>query len=122
MRTLLRQARQKKGITTRELASALDIDQALISKFENGQRSPTRKQITQLAEILDIDFETLLVAWLKQKILDVISGEAVGSQALLAAQNELDPTNKPSVPDESLQRLLDEMDALKHKFENLRKM
>ena len=36
MKTLLKNAREQKNIKTRELAQLLGIDQALISKFENG--------------------------------------------------------------------------------------
>mgnify|MGYP006213535151 CR=1 FL=1 len=36
MKTILKTAREQKNIKTRELAQLLGIDQALISKFENG--------------------------------------------------------------------------------------
>ena len=69
MKTLLKNAREKKGLKTREVAQLLGIDQALISKFENGSRKPTKEQIIKLASILEIDFETLMVIWLKERIL-----------------------------------------------------
>ena len=119
MKTLLKEAREKKGLKTREVASALKIDQALVSKFENGQRNPTQKQIGQLAELLDIDRDTLMVLWLKEKILRVIGDDPLGKKALQSAMEQFEPSAaKPDT--ESLQKLLDEMDALKHKFENLR--
>jgi transcriptional regulator with XRE-family HTH domain len=122
MKTLLKNAREKKGLKTREVAELLKIDQALISKFENGLRNPTKKQIVQLAQLLEIDLETIMVLWLKEKILHQISGEEFGVKALVAAQSEIDPESiAQSKPDaDPLQKLLDEMDALKHKFENLR--
>ena len=121
MKTLLRNARETKGLKIREVAQLLQIDQALISKFESGQRNPTRKQIVQLAELLEIDLETIMVLWLKEKILREITEEEFGPKALLAAQNEINPkVIEPKVDADPLQKLLDEMDALKHKFENLR--
>jgi transcriptional regulator with XRE-family HTH domain len=122
MKTLLKNAREKKGLKTREVAELLKIDQALISKFENGLRNPTKKQIVQLAQLFEIDLETIMVLWLKEKILREISGEEFGAKALVAAQSEIDPESiMQSKPDaDPLQKLLDEMDALKHKFENLR--
>jgi transcriptional regulator with XRE-family HTH domain len=48
------------------VAQLLGIDQALISKFESGTRKPTREQVVKLAT-LDIDLETIMVAWLKEK-------------------------------------------------------
>ena len=95
----------------------LGIDQALISKFESGLRMPTKKQIAQLSELLEIDFETLTIAWLKEKILNEIKGEAFGLKALQAAEKEVNPeAQKPNAIDQ----LFEEMDALKSKLEGLR--
>lgn len=52
MKDLLKNARESKNIRTRELAELTQIDQALISKFENGFRLPTEKQIKLLSEVL----------------------------------------------------------------------
>ena len=49
MKNLLREAREKKGLKTREVAQLLGIDQALISKFESGSRKPTKDQVIKLA-------------------------------------------------------------------------
>ena len=43
MKSLLKNAREQKGLKTRELAQFADIDQALISKFESGNRKPTKE-------------------------------------------------------------------------------
>lgn len=122
MQSLLRNARKKKGLKTREVAQLLKIDQALISKFESGQRNPTKNQVIKLAELLEIDLETIMILWLKEKILREISGETLALKALEAAKAELNPEIQPEIKPaaDPLQKLLDEMDALKHKFENLR--
>ena len=49
MKALLKNAREQKGLKTREVAQLLGIDQALISKFESGSRKPTREQVIKLA-------------------------------------------------------------------------
>lgn len=59
---------RKKGLKTREVAQMLSIDQALISKFESGTRRPTKEQISKLYQLVEIDYETLMIAWLKEKI------------------------------------------------------
>ncbi|MEP6931313.1 MAG: helix-turn-helix transcriptional regulator, partial [Flavobacterium sp.] len=64
MNSLLKNAREQKGLKTREVAQILGIDQALISKFESGTRKPTRDQIFRLSQLLEIDYETIMVAWL----------------------------------------------------------
>ncbi|HQX03526.1 MAG TPA: helix-turn-helix transcriptional regulator, partial [Flavobacterium sp.] len=82
MKNLLKNAREQKNLKTREAAKLLEIDQALVSKFENGSRKPTREQIPKLASILEIDYETLMVAWLKEKILYEIGSDELALKAI----------------------------------------
>lgn len=117
MKALLKTAREQKGLKTREVSRLLNIDQALISKFESGLRMPTKKQIAQLSQLLDIDFELLSVAWLKQKILNEIRDEEFGLKALNAAAQEL---NSDSKAPNAIDQLFEEMDTLKSKLEALR--
>ena len=95
MKTLLKNARELKGLKTREVAQLLGIDQALISKFESGNRKPTREQVIKLASLLEIDFETIIVAWLKEKILYEIGDDQFALKALLVAEQEIRYQNKP---------------------------
>ena len=122
MKALLRNARESKGLKTIEVARSLQIDQALISKFESGQRRPTKSQIIKLAELLDIDREMLLTAWLIEKILHEIEGQEFAIEAITAVGKTLNPNSQSDSKTDpiALQKLLDEMDALKHKFEGLR--
>ncbi len=117
MHTLLKKARETKGFKTREVANLLKIDQALISKFENGQRTPTRKQVQQLAQLLEIDLELLLIAWLKEKIKQVIAEEPQGLKALQEVESELNPTKENN---KAVDLLFEEMEALKAKMEAFR--
>ena len=57
MKSLLKAARINKNLKTREIAQFLGIDQALISKFENGVRIPTKIQVKQLADFLDLPYQ-----------------------------------------------------------------
>ena len=82
MKTLLKNAREQKNIKTRELAQLIGIDQALISKFENGSRKPTRDQVAKLAQVLEIDYETLMVLWLKERILYEIGDDNLALRAM----------------------------------------
>ena len=122
MKALLKNAREEKGLKTIEVARLLQIDQALISKFESGQRRPTKIQILKLSELLEIDRKTLLIAWLTEKILHEINGEEFINDALTMVEKTVNPESKPETKTDpvALQKLLDEMDALKHKFEGLR--
>lgn len=116
MKNLLKTARENKNLKTREVAQLLGIDQALVSKFENGNRKPTREQIAKLASILEIDYETLMVAWLKEKILyEIGDDENFGLKALLVAESEMkyNAAFKRVTISSSLKEILNEVDSLK---------
>jgi transcriptional regulator with XRE-family HTH domain len=121
MKSLLKNAREAKGFKTRELAQLADIDQALISKFESGTRKPTKEQISKLAQLLDIDYETLMIAWLKEKILYEIGDEEFALKALLLAEQEIQNKKKQinSVLLSSFQLILDEIEVLKIQMQSL---
>lgn len=116
MHQMLKIAREQKSLKTREVAQLLGIDQALISKFETGNRKPTKDQLVKLANLLEIDLEKIVVLWLKDKILHEINNEEWAMQALLLAQQELKVFAKPKnfEPSTILLRLLDEVTSLKN--------
>jgi Fic family protein/DNA-binding XRE family transcriptional regulator len=122
MKTLLKNAREQKGLKTREVAQLLGIDQALISKFESGSRKPTREQVIKLASLLEIDLETIMVAWLKEKILYEIGQDEFALKALLVAEEEIRYQSKSSKKkiSSTLQKILDEIDTLKTKLDGFR--
>jgi Fic family protein/DNA-binding XRE family transcriptional regulator len=119
MKTLLKSARENKGLLIREVAQHLGIDQALVSKFESGSRKPTKEQLKKLAQILGIDTQELMISWLKQKILYELEGQDFAMEALRAAEEEVQYWKKPQkapIPKE-LKKLLKEIDTLKKKLD-----
>ncbi|CAC9973509.1 Fic family protein [Flavobacterium panici] len=120
MKSLLKNAREQKGLKTRELAQLAGIDQALISKFESGTRKPTKDQITKLAQLLEIDYETLMIAWLKEKILYEIGDEEFALKALKMAEDEIkyNKTISNLKLSTSLEKILKEIDLLKEKLDS----
>lgn len=122
MKTLLKNAREQKGLKTREVAQLLGIDQALISKFENGSRKPTKDQVIKLASLLEIDFETLMVAWLKEKILYEIGQDEFAMKAINMVREEMENSYvavKKSLS-KNLIAILEEIDVLKTKLDKFR--
>lgn len=122
MKTLLKNAREQKGLKTREVAQLLAIDQALISKFENGSRKPTKDQIAKLSTLLGIDYETLIIAWLKEKILFEIGKDEFALKAMNMVREEIQNryiTVKKSLS-KTLISILEEIDILKSKLDQFR--
>lgn len=120
MRTLLKNAREQKGLKTTEVARLLSIDKALISKFESGQRIPTEKQIQDLSQLLEIDLPVLMVAWYKEKLLHILDFNTHSIQAvteILAEKGiKIAQEDKKEL---QLADILSEIDNLKNKLSNL---
>lgn len=122
MKTLLKNAREQKGLKTREVAQILGIDQALISKFENGSRKPTKDQVPKLASLLGIDFEILMVAWLKEKILYEIGQDEFALKAMNMVREDIENSyvSSKKLLSKNLSVILEEIDFLKTKLDQFR--
>ena len=86
---LIRRFREEKGEPLRKVAAYLDIDQAILSKIERGQRKASKKQIEKLAKYFGSDKKEMLVAWLSDRILYEIIDEELGEEALKAAEEKI---------------------------------
>ena len=58
----LRKLRTKKGLSQNQLARAMFVNKATISKWESGSRMPSADMIARLAGVLEVDVGTLLSA------------------------------------------------------------
>ncbi len=87
---IIRQHRDNKALPLRTVAAFLDIDQAILSKMERGQRKASREQVVKLAEYFQMDEEKLLVAWLSDKIVYEISEETFAKDALKVAEQKIE--------------------------------
>jgi len=119
MKDILKVARENIKLKTRELAEITKIDQALISKFENGQRTPTEKQIYTLATALNIDINTILIAWYKQRLLNRIDFNPQSIQAVTEILKEKGIELVNNKKELQIASILLELDDLKDKLSNL---
>lgn len=84
----IRTLREANDILLRQLAAKLDMDQALLSKMERGERSFRKEDIDALAKIFKQSKKELLTLWLADKILKKVGGERYSKEALeLAIKN-----------------------------------
>jgi transcriptional regulator with XRE-family HTH domain len=82
----IKKLRENKDQPLRTVAAYLDIDQAILSKIERGQRKPTREQVLKLAEYFKVKEDELLVAWLSDKLVYEIEDEDIALKALQVAE------------------------------------
>ena len=82
----LRHIREEKELPLRKVAALLDIDVAILSKMERGERRITKEVVLKLADIYDYNADELLVSFLSDKILYEIQDEDLGIEALKVAE------------------------------------
>ena len=71
----IREVREKQHILLRQVAAYLEVDTALISKAERGERNLNREQIVKLAIFLNDSEEELISLWLCDKIISVVGND-----------------------------------------------
>ncbi len=96
---IIRKLREEKELPLRIVAAYLDIDQAILSKIERGNRKPSRAQVIKLAEFFTADERTLLVAWLSDKIVYEIGDEEIALEALMLAEEQVRYIAKQKSPE-----------------------
>lgn len=85
----IRYLRETKNLFLREVAAAIEIDQALLSKIERSERIATKKQVLALSKFFGIDKKELLTLWLGEKIAYEIKDEDVAQEALKVAEETI---------------------------------
>lgn len=90
----LRHIREEKELPLRKVAAMIDIDVAILSKMERGERRITKEVVLKLAEIYDYNSDKLLVSFLSDKILYEIQDEDLGIEALKVAEERAKYINK----------------------------
>lgn len=87
--TQLRNLRESKNLLLRQVAAIIEIDQALLSKIERGERIATKNQVTALAKFYEVNKQELLTCWLGEKIAYDIWSEDVADDALKIAEKHI---------------------------------
>ncbi len=86
---IIKNERKNRNLLLRHVATAIDVDQALISKFEKGDRKPTKKHVVKFAELFNIDKDQLIVAWLSDKVAYELQNEKLADKVLKAAEEKV---------------------------------
>jgi len=100
----LRDLRKEKGLPLRKVAAQLDIDVAILSKMERGQRKLTREMVVKMADLYQHDLEPLIIQYLSEKVLYEIGDEDLAEKALKAAESELRYVRQKTSPKKLLSK------------------
>ena len=85
----LRQLRELQNLPLRKVSALMDMDVAILSKMERGERKLTKEVVLRLADIYKYNAEELLVLFLSDKILYEIQDEDLGEKALKVAEERV---------------------------------
>jgi transcriptional regulator with XRE-family HTH domain len=87
--SLVRLKREENEMLLRHLAAKLDVDTALLSKIERGERIAKRHHVESLIEILKLDKENAKTLWLADQLYAMISEEDEAIKALHVAEEQV---------------------------------
>lgn len=86
----IRELRESQNLLLRQVAAELEVDTALMSKVERGDRNASKQQVIEIAKYLKANEEELLTLWLADKIESTIVEEpTIAYQAMKIANKKL---------------------------------
>ena len=86
----IRELRESQNLLLRQVAAELEVDTALLSKIERGDRNASKQQVIKIAKFLKANEEDLLTLWLADKIESTIVEEpTIAYQAMKIANKKL---------------------------------
>lgn len=57
----IKSARQKAGLTQKQVATAINVNQSAVAQWESGSTQPRTNKLLELAKLLKCSVETLLI-------------------------------------------------------------
>lgn len=86
----MRELRERKQLLLRQVAAHLEVDTALMSKIERGDRKASREQVIKISQFLEVNEDELLTLWMADKIESTIVEEPkVAYEAMKIAKKNL---------------------------------
>jgi transcriptional regulator with XRE-family HTH domain len=91
---LIRSKREEQEMLLRHLSAQLDMDTAMLSKIERGEKTVKREHIKTLAKLFKLDCNYLFSLWLADQVFQLVENEKQALQALKIAEKELKINNE----------------------------
>lgn len=85
----IKHLREEKRLLQRHLANLLDMDTAMLSKIERGERRAKRGHLPILAAILQTKEKDLLTIWVADQVCDLIEKEDNANEILKVAKEKM---------------------------------
>ncbi len=85
----LRELREQAGFSLRKAAMHVDVDVAVLSKMERGERKFSKELVLKLAELYKANSDKLIIDFLSEKVLYELKDEDLGLEALKVAEKRI---------------------------------
>ena len=86
---IIRKKREEKGMLLRQLAAMIDVDTAILSKVERGERKARREQVEKIAKALELNEKELMIEYLSENIAYEIIDEDSAMDVLRVAEDKV---------------------------------
>lgn len=86
---IIRSTREAKGLLLRQLSALIEVDSAILSKIERGERKARRVQVVKIAKALELDEKELLIEYLSENIAYEILEEDSANYVLKVAESKI---------------------------------
>lgn len=85
----IKQLREQNQLLQRQVASILEIDTAMLSKIERGERKAKKEHISLLATLFHSNEKELHTKWLADQVYEIIKAEHNPTEILQVVEREL---------------------------------
>ncbi len=85
----IRETREKQGLLLRQIAAHIEVDTALMSKAERGERNLNREQVVKLAKLFGTSEEELISLWLCNKLIEAVGSDPFARQGIKKALTKI---------------------------------
>ncbi len=86
---IIKAKREEQNLLLREISALTSIDQSIISKFEKGERKPSREQVLTFAAIYKLPQNDLIISWQSDKIAYELMQEIDAEEILKVAESKV---------------------------------
>lgn len=85
----IRETREKQNLLLRQVAAHIEVDTALMSKAERGERNLNREQVIKLAQLLKASEDDFISLWLCDKVIEAVGEDPLAEQGIKKALTKI---------------------------------
>lgn len=85
----IRETRENQNLLLRQVAAHIEVDTALMSKAERGERNLNRVQVVKLAQLLKVSEDDFISLWLCDKVIEAVGEDPLAEQGIKKALSKI---------------------------------